>query len=240
MLLWFLACAPLQSESDTDLAPDTDVPNDRTAVWTPVLGGVFTPLDLWLQADGWVANPPACPQAAASGDVTTYSGGCTDDRGLVWTGELVRTDATRGTRLEYRGFGPGVDATLDGELVWFRDGDRLEVDLTERGPGGGLLRAWTSGYQVTSAGGARAAWTRAGRGDGAVSGSLTVGDGLYQVAASIGHDGVCGREPDRGEVTVTGFRAATLTFNGAAICDGCVPVADEYGIADICPFGTSE
>jgi hypothetical protein len=234
-MIWaLLACTKPDAESDAVETDDSDVPIDRNAVWTPILLETFEPLARWQDAERWKTTPPACPSTVANGETTTYTGGCVDGDGLAWTGTLVRTDISRGTRLVYDGF--GTDSGLDGEMVWFADADRLEVDLAARDAAGSVLRAWTTGYTFESAIGARAAWARAGKGEGSFSGRLTTADGLYDVAGSIGHDGACGREPDRGEVLVSGFRAGTLTLNGAAICDGCVPLADEYGIGEICPF----
>ncbi len=214
----------------------------------PDRDAVFAGMTAWL-----FAAASGCPVATQTvdGDTTTtvYQGGCTHPLGYEFTGRLTSEtvhvggeDPTTMTadalRVRYEQGPDTLHYALDGtyagdsvgtfwfDLVWGAVGTGDDAQPLSYG-------ALVMEEVFTSDDGGRTGVTHAGythRQDERISGDL-----CFERAVEYG-DGSCTLEPEAGSVTLRGAVTATVTWDGAAACDGCGAVTlDGVDLGLACP-----
>jgi hypothetical protein len=221
--------------SDTD---DTDVPRDWDALVT-MFTAVHAPAEWYYRVRDWRDDPPVCPSIEKTDDfVWTLSGGCTGADGTEYEGTIEHLDADYGERILFVGWRvitADSDLTYDGEIV-LPNTNQLESEYAARDANDVVVYSYDN-HWITTLDGWKTVYQDHQQGSYTYAGRFTAaGSGAFTISGTAEHDGKCDVEPDQGTLAFTGPKEVTFTFNGAAICEGCVPFVDEYGNGDICPW----
>jgi hypothetical protein len=240
---WFallVACRRDEAPEETSVPEDTDAPVETIPV-DDIFQATVAPYGWWRSVREWENNGPGdCPTAYAI-DETHWridGAGCVDDEGATLTGSIEWLDGPQGERIGFLGFAVVDDAgtrIYEGEIV-VDNAAIMTSSYTVRDAAGTLVLAYND-HTFSSLSGFQAAWLQLGPGSSTVSGQLTVLDrGIYELAGTIDHTGACDQEPDGGAIDLTGPETVGFGFDGAAVCDGCVPYTEPLGTGELCPF----
>lgn len=232
LLLFTFACKPDAEDILDDLPPAALNTAEAVQYWSSVsapnlLLNAYSPLLAVYAAEE--QGPVDCPVGSAEGDVTTYTGGCTDNEGNTWEGTLtVHPDAIVYTGLELGQPSedcPGAVTTLflDGRLGGDREAEPLSFSLdlamhiegpdASCDPSGGELAILYNGTQ--RADGEAELWSGTGRVGDTERGwvdATTTDERLDQ--------SVCPTQAASGQTTLTnGTDVVVITYDGATDCD---------------------
>ncbi|MBK7857902.1 MAG: hypothetical protein IPJ65_04600 [Archangiaceae bacterium] len=189
-----------------------------------------------------------CPVSTRTSFGWTSQGGCTDAQGTTWSGSVVvhQTASAMGAlyTFDYAAFsgdGGTWGVTLDGTIVATVVASSCGLPGPQPLEANGL-HAVVSGDAVQGFGGFfpgagrsvelsyvqhRYAW------DGVCAPALATltargevelgGRGRVAFDMTRGDDSSCRHDPTSGSIAFTGANTATLTYDGATACDGCLP-----------------
>lgn len=210
-------------DTDSD-AVDTDpIVEDPPPTEDPVAVLVFEATlgpPLWMAWGRALVASGGCPSAEPAGATDwTLTGGCADAEGRAWSGSGTFRRTAEGERLDFGDLswaaGDGGGA-LSGQILWMND--VLTADHVLRDEAGSLR--WAHDGHTASPG----AVAIADDGEWDVAGRMTVaGLGAVDVIGVLTRGGACAREPDAGDLEVSGPVTLDVDFDGAEVCDGCVP-----------------
>jgi hypothetical protein len=222
---------------DTDTGPTSDEQMSQLFLAVHASG-------TWVESvEGWVDVDPACPTVSQVDDIDwRIDGGCTAGD-VTYDGGIDWLDGPQGQRVFFDGFRvttPTSDLVYDGEIVVYNRDEHAgvsEADYTVRDPDDTLVYAY-DGMQTSLLVDFWDVWDGFGAGTFGITGHLTAaGFGIFAVSETVDNGGSCSQEPDEGQLTLSGPDDIVFTFNGGAICDGCVPFqmnSDPPG--EVCPW----
>jgi len=227
------------SDSDTDVI-DTDTGPTEDETMEALFEAAHAPPLWWRTVQAWVDVDSTCPAVSVT-DSTHWAvegGGCTDGD-TTYDGSIEWLDGTQGMRVGFDGFRvsrPDSDLVYDGGVDVYTSGI-LQGDYTARTPAGDLVYSYAA-VHTTTADDFLDVYVGLQSGSFTTDGTFTAaGFGAFALNETVTHGGTCDREPDGGELDLTGPDDITFTYNGGAICDGCLPFqvgSDPPG--EICPW----
>lgn len=182
---------------------------------------------------------PRCPTVTTEGTTTTYTGGCTDENGITYSGTLVMTEGAEGAgSAAYDAWemdGGGSYFYFDGTLSLSQTPDYITTIATDAftliiEDDESSISASYSDYSLTTP------FTEAPEMETSIAGTITVeGAGAFTASGSMLTTRDCESEPASGALVFTGANTLTFSPDGASNCDGCTPYTlSDGGSGQIC------
>jgi len=214
------------------------------AYYSGLTGLLIAGIDGVGTGSGSGSSAPACPTKTTTDTTTSYTGGCTDDKGRMWFGSATSVgDSTTGGTITYDGFGYDGMATcmnmmypqhiqFDGTLKQnIGTTNTFTVNVTTTSDGVNSMTCVTaSGKSAVVYSGSFTPTGADTNGDGTPDGKLWEGSGDFgntltgRVSATtvdeLVDNSVCSHEAASGTTTVTaGNDVAVITYDGATDCN---------------------